>query len=72
VVQQNEAITQNQETTKLMNHITKGLGAISNAPSWGFAKATINVKLPNVFVKKETKTKQVWPWLHQIKTYMET
>jgi hypothetical protein len=72
VVQQKETMTQNQVTTKLMNRIVEGLGATSSAPSGGFAKATINVKLPNSFVKKETKTKRVQPWLHQIKIYMET
>ncbi len=65
-------MTQNQETTKLMNHIAKGLGAISNAPSGGSAKATINARPPDPFIRKETKTKQVQPWFHQIKTYMET
>jgi hypothetical protein len=48
------------------------LGAISNAPSGGSAKATINARPPDPFIRKETKTKQVQPWFHQIKTYMET
>jgi hypothetical protein len=72
VVQQKKTMTQNQETTKLMNHIVKGLGAINSAPSGGSAKAMINAKLLDPFIRKETKTKRVWPWLHQIKTYMET
>jgi hypothetical protein len=59
VVQQGEATTQNQETTKLMNHITERLGAISIAPSGESAKATIKVRLPNSFAGKETKTKRV-------------
>jgi len=41
VIQQGEAMAQNQEITKLMNHIAEGLGAIDNTPSGGFAKATI-------------------------------
>ncbi len=40
-----------------MNCIAKGLGAINNAPSGGFSKATIKVKLPDSFMGKETKTK---------------
>lgn len=72
VVQQKEAMTQNQETTKLMNRIVEELGAINSAPNGGSTKATINVRLPNSFIKKETKTKWVQPWLHQIRTYMET
>jgi len=55
-----------------MHCIAKGLGAISNAPSGGSSKATIKARLPKSFAKKETKTKQMWPWLHQIKVYMET
>jgi hypothetical protein len=69
VVQQKKTTTQNQKTTKLMNRIAKGLGPTSSAPSGSFANATINARLPNPFVRKETKTKQVRPWLHQIKTY---
>jgi len=34
-----------------MNHIVKGLGAITNAPSGGFAKATIKATLPDSFVR---------------------
>jgi hypothetical protein len=55
-----------------MNRIVEGLGAISNAPSGGFAKATIKVRLPNSFIGKETKTKWIWSWLHQVYVYMET
>jgi hypothetical protein len=35
-------------------------------------KVTIKAKLLNFFVGKETKTKQVWLWLHQMEVYMET
>jgi hypothetical protein len=45
----------------------EGLGA----PSGGFTKVTIKTKLLNFFARKETKTKQVWPWLHQMDAYME-
>ncbi|CAM6030436.1 unnamed protein product [Sphagnum balticum] len=45
VVQQGEVPTQNQKTTKLMNHIAKGLGAIGNTRSEGSTKATIKFKL---------------------------
>jgi hypothetical protein len=72
VVQQGEATTHNQKTTKLMNHIVKNLGAINNVPSGGFAKVTIKVRLLDSFVKKETKTKWVKLWLHQMEAYMET
>jgi hypothetical protein len=30
------------------------------------------VRLPNSFAGKETKTKRVWLWLHQVEVYMET
>jgi hypothetical protein len=49
-----------------MNRIMKGLGAIDSAPSGGFAKATIKVKLPDSFTRRETKTKRVQSWLHQV------
>jgi hypothetical protein len=62
MIQQGEATTQNQEITKLMNFIAEGLGAIDNAPSGHFAKATIKVRLLNSFVRKETK----------VEVYMET
>jgi hypothetical protein len=55
-----------------MNCIVEGLDAISIAPSGGFANATFKARLPNSFVGKETKTKQVRPWLYQIEVYMET
>jgi hypothetical protein len=61
VVEQGEVMAQNQETTKLLNHIAKGSGAIGNTPSGGFAKVTIKVKLSDFFAKKKTKTKRVWP-----------
>jgi hypothetical protein len=54
VVQQREATRQNQEVTKLMNHVMEGLGAISSAPNGGSAKATIKVRLQNSFTRKET------------------
>ncbi len=72
VVQQGEAITQNQEMAKLMNHIVEALGDISNASSGGSTKATIKVRLPNSFVWKETKTKWVWSWLHELEAHLET
>jgi len=61
MVEQGKVMAQNQETIKLMNHIAKGLGAIGNTPSGGFAKATIKVTLSNSFAEKKTKTKGVWP-----------
>jgi hypothetical protein len=42
-----------------MSCIAKGLGAINNAPSGHFSKATIKARLPNSFARKETKTKQI-------------
>jgi hypothetical protein len=62
----------NQETTKLMNCIVDELSAISDAPSGGSNKTTIKARLSNSFVRKETKTKWVQPWLHQIEAYMAT
>ncbi len=55
-----------------MNCIVEGLSAINSAPSKGFAKATIKARLPTFFVRKETKTKWMQPWLHQTEAYMET
>jgi hypothetical protein len=72
VVQQGEATTYNQKIAKLMNRITKGLGAIDSASSGGSTKATIKVRLSNSFTRKETKTKRVQPWLHQVEEYMKT
>ncbi len=57
VVQQGEAMTHNQKTSKFMGHIVEGLGAINSAPSAGFAKVTIKARLLDSFVGKETKTK---------------
>jgi hypothetical protein len=58
---------------KLMNRIVKGLGVIGVALSGDSTKVTIiKARLPNSFVGKETKTKRVWPWLHQVETYTET
>lgn len=55
-----------------MNCIVEGLGAIDSAPSGGSAMATIKARLPDSFTRKDTKIKWVWPWLHQVETYMET
>jgi hypothetical protein len=41
-------------------------------PIAGSTKATIKAKLLNSFTGKETKTKWVQPWLHQVEMYMET
>jgi len=57
VVQQGKAMTHNQKTSKFMGHIVEGLGAINNAPSAGFAKVTIKVRLLDSLIGKETKTK---------------
>jgi len=72
VVQQRKATTQNQKSTKLMNHIVEGLGAIGSTPSENFAKATIKVRLLDSFAGKEIKTKWVQLWLHKVEAYMET
>ncbi len=72
VVQQGEAIAQNQEMAKLMSCIAEGLGAIGSAQSGGFAKATITARLPNSFVGKEIKTKWVWSWLHEVEAHVKT
>ncbi len=63
---------QDNEMAKLMARITEGLGVIDSALGEGFAKVTIKTRLPNSFARKETKTKRVWRWLHQIEAYMET
>jgi hypothetical protein len=42
-----------------------------HALSGGFAKVTIKVRLLDSFAGKETKTKWVWSWLHQIEVYVE-
>jgi hypothetical protein len=55
-----------------MNHIKKGLGAIGSAPSGGSTKPTIKARLSDSFARKETKTKWMRLWLHQVKAYMET
>jgi len=55
-----------------MGYIVEGLGAIDNAPNVGFAMMTIKARLSNSFVGKETKTKWMQLWLHQVKAYMET
>jgi hypothetical protein len=40
-----------------MNRIVESLGVIENAPSKGFTKVTIKVRLLNFFARKEMKTK---------------
>jgi hypothetical protein len=55
-----------------MNRTMERLGAIDSAPSGGFAKATIKVRLRDSFIGKVTKTNWVQPWLHQVEAYMET
>jgi hypothetical protein len=55
-----------------MNCIVENLGAISSAPSGGFAEATIKARLLELFARKETKTKRVCLWVHQVEAYMET
>jgi hypothetical protein len=58
---------------KLMNCIAEGLGAIGITPNGDSTKVTIiKARLPNSFARKETKTKRVWLWLHQVEAYMET
>jgi hypothetical protein len=52
-----------------MGWIQEGLGVIDNAPSGGSAKVNIKARLLDSFIGKETK--RVWPWLHQVKAYME-
>ncbi len=54
-----------------MGQIAKKLGVIDGALNWGSTKVTIKVRLFNSFVGKETKTRHVRPWLHQMETYME-
>jgi hypothetical protein len=56
---------------KQMGQIAKKLGVIDGALNWGSTKVTIKVRLLNSFVGKETKTRHVRPWLHQMETYME-
>ncbi len=55
-----------------MNHREEGLGTIGSAPSGSSTKPTIKARLLDSFTGKETKTKWVWPWLHQVEAYMET
>ncbi len=60
MVRQGKGTTQNQETTKLISHIAKGLGTIGSAPSGGSAKATIKARLLDSFARKETETKGLY------------
>jgi hypothetical protein len=55
-----------------MSRIVKGLGAINNAPSGDFTKATTKVNLLDSFMGKKTKTKRMQRLLHQVKAYMKT
>jgi hypothetical protein len=57
--------------TKLMGRIAKGLDAIGGAPSGGSAKVTIKARLLDSFIRKETKTKRLRLWLHQVEACME-
>jgi hypothetical protein len=54
-----------------MNHIAKNLGAIGNALSGSSTKVNIKARLLNSFAGKESKTKWVRLWLHQVEVYME-
>jgi hypothetical protein len=55
-----------------MGQIVVGWGIIGGAPNEGSTKVAIKVRLPYSFAGKETKTKKVQLWLHQVKVYMET
>jgi hypothetical protein len=55
-----------------MGWIAKGLGVIDTAPSGGSTKVAIKARLLDSFAWNEMKTKKVWPWLHQVKAYLET
>jgi hypothetical protein len=52
VVQQKETTIQNQEITKLMSRIAKGLGTIGSALSGGSTKVTIKARLLDSFARK--------------------
>jgi hypothetical protein len=54
-----------------MGQIAKKLGVIDGALNGGSTKVTIKASLLDSFVGKETKTRQVQSWLHQMETYME-
>jgi hypothetical protein len=57
---------------QLMNCIAEGLGAISITLNGDSTKVTIiKARLLNSFTGKETKTKRVWMWLHQVEAYMD-
>ncbi len=72
VVQWGEIVAHNNKIAKLLHWIKESLGVINSTWfEWGFAKVTIKVRLLNSFARKETKTKRVWLWLHQVKVYME-
>jgi hypothetical protein len=47
------------------------LGVIGIVPSGGFTKVAIKAKLPTSFVRKETKTKKVQPWLQEMEVYFK-
>ncbi len=52
VVQQKGAMTQNQEITKFMSRIAKGLGTIGSVLSGGSTKVTIKARLLDSFTRK--------------------
>jgi hypothetical protein len=72
VVQERETTTENHKMAKLTGRIAEGLGVIDGALNGGSTKVTIKARLLDSFARKETKTKWVRPWLHQVKAYMET
>jgi hypothetical protein len=39
--------------------------------SGGLAKVAIKARLSDSFIGKETKTKRMRPWLHQVEAYLE-
>ncbi len=72
MVQEGETTIENHKMAKLMGQIAEGLGVIDGALNGGSTKVTIKARLLDSFTRKENKTKQVQPWLHQVKAYMET
>jgi hypothetical protein len=45
------------------------LGVIGIVPSGDFAKVAMKAKLPSSFARKETKTKRMQPWLHEMEIF---
>ncbi len=72
MVQEGETTTENHKMAKLMGQIAEGLGVIDGVLNGGSTKVTIKARLLDSFAWKETKTKRVQSWLHQVKVYMET